>query len=73
MLEMDPQEVMGEGVIGHLDILAWHGETQRTAIIDLKTWASHIGNAGWLQVGGYLSLWEDEVSDPGFGRRLPSA
>ena len=37
---------------GHLDILAWHGETQRTAIIDLKTGRS-IG-AGWLQVGGYL-------------------
>ena len=31
------REVKGEDVIGHLDILAWNGDTQRTAIIDLKT------------------------------------
>ena len=46
------REVAGDGDTGHLDILAWHGETQRTAIIDLKT-GQAIG-AGWLQVGGYL-------------------
>ena len=46
------REVKGEGVTGHLDILAWHGETKRSAIIDLKT-GQGIG-AGWLQVGGYL-------------------
>ena len=61
MLETE-KEVKGEGVIGHLDVLAWHGETQRTAIIDLKT-GRDIGT-GWLQVGGYLSLWEDEHPIP---------
>ena len=49
------REVTGNGDTGHLDILGWHGETKRTAIIDLKT-GQGIG-AGWLQVGGYLSLW----------------
>ena len=49
------REVKGNGDAGHLDILAWHGDTKRTAIIDLKT-GRDIG-AGWLQVGGYLSLW----------------
>ena len=48
------REVTGSGDIGHLDILAWHGEMKRTAIIDLKT-GRDIG-AGWLQVGGYLAL-----------------
>ena len=61
MLEME-KEVKGEGVIGHLDVLAWNGETQRTAIIDLKT-GRDIGT-GWLQVGGYLSLWEDKYPIP---------
>ena len=46
------REVMASDATGHLDIMAWHGETKRTAIIDLKTGQS-IG-AGWLQVGGYL-------------------
>ena len=53
------REVKGQDVTGHLDILAWHGESQRTAIIDLKT-GRDIG-AGWLQVGGYLSLHAAEV------------
>ena len=48
------REVTGNGDTGHLDIQAWHGESQRQAIIDLKTGQS-IG-AGWLQVGGYLTL-----------------
>ena len=48
------REVTGDGDTGHLDILAWHGETKRTAIIDLKT-GRGVG-AGWLQVGGYLTL-----------------
>ena len=48
------REVSGNGDIGHLDILGWHKETKRTAIIDLKT-GQGIG-AGWLQVGGYLTL-----------------
>ena len=52
------REVTGNGDAGHLDILAWHGETQRSAIIDLKTGRS-IG-AGWLQVGGYIQLLSDE-------------
>ena len=46
--------VSGDGDTGHLDILAWHEDTKRTAIIDLKT-GRGIG-AGWLQVGGYLAL-----------------
>ena len=50
--------VAGDGDTGHLDILAWHGETQRTAIIDLKT-GRDIG-AGWLQVGGYLALFRSD-------------
>ena len=52
------REVTDNGLIGHLDILAWHGETQRSAIIDLKT-GRGIG-AGWLQVGGYIQLLSDE-------------
>ena len=48
------REVGGNGDTGHLDVLAWHGETQQSAIIDLKTGQS-IG-AGWLQVGGYIHL-----------------
>ena len=52
------REVAGNGDTGHLDILAWHGETQRSAIIDLKT-GRGIG-AGWLQVGGYIQLLSDE-------------
>ena len=35
------REVAGNGDTGHLDILAWHGDTKRTAIIDLKTGARH--------------------------------
>ena len=58
MMEVE-REVKGEGVIGHLDILAWHGETQRTAIIDLKT-GRDVG-AGWLQVGGYIQMLGDEA------------
>ena len=54
------REVKGQGLVGHLDILAWHGETKRTAIIDLKT-GRDIGS-GWLQVGGYLSLHAAEVA-----------
>ena len=46
------REVRYGDTTGHLDILAWHGETKRTAIIDLKT-GQGIG-AGWLQVGGYI-------------------
>ena len=49
----------GDDVTGHLDILAWHSDTQRTAIIDLKT-GRDVG-AGWLQVGGYLQLMSDEA------------
>ena len=52
IIEME-REVDAGDAIGHLDIFAWHGETHRTAIIDLKTGQS-IG-AGWLQVGGYLA------------------
>ena len=48
------REVSGNGDIGHLDILARHGEPKRRALIDLKT-GRGIG-AGWLQVGGYLAL-----------------
>ena len=48
------REVTGNGDIGHLDILAWHANTDRTVIIDLKT-GRNIG-AGWLQVGGYIDL-----------------
>ena len=59
------REVTGNGDTGHLDILAWHGETERSAIIDLKT-GQRIG-AGWLQVGGYLALLR---GDRAFG--LPS-
>ena len=58
------REVKGEGVTGHLDILAWHGETKRTAIIDLKT-GRDIG-AGWLQVGGYLELLGRMAIDAGW-------
>ena len=53
------REVKGNGDAGHLDILAWHGETKRTAIIDLKT-GRDIG-AGWLQVGGYIQMLGDEA------------
>ena len=56
------REVTGNGSTGHLDILAWHSETKRTAIIDLKT-GRDIG-AGWLQVGGYLSLWTNAYCVP---------
>ena len=52
------REVKSEDTIGHLDILAWHGEEKRIAIIDLKT-GRDIG-AGWLQVGGYIQLAGDE-------------
>ena len=52
-------EVKGNGDTGHLDILAWHGETKQTAIIDLKT-GRGIG-AGWLQVGGYIQMLGDEA------------
>ena len=45
--------VGGADYTGHIDILAWHGATQRTALIDLKT--GHNVGAGWLQVGGYLA------------------
>ena len=48
------REVTGGGDIGHLDILAWHGKTQLTAVVDLKT-GQGIG-AGWLQVGGYIQM-----------------
>ena len=44
---------------GHLDILAWHGETHGEALIDFKT-GRDIG-AGWLQVGGYIQLLGDGV------------
>ena len=47
------------GDIGHIDIIAWHGETKRTAIIDLKT--GRDTGAGWLQVGGYIQLLGDEA------------
>ena len=53
------REVKGQGLVGHLDILAWHGETERTAIIDLKT-GRDVG-AGWLQVGGYIQMLGDEA------------
>ena len=53
------REVTGNGDTGHLDILAWHGETERSAIIDLKT-GQRIG-AGWLQVGGYIQLLGNET------------
>ena len=52
------REMGGNGDTGHLDVLAWHRDTKRSAIIDLKTGQS-IG-AGWLQVGGYLSLFEKD-------------
>ena len=55
------REVKDEGVTGHLDILAWHGDTKRSAIIDLKT-GQGIG-AGWLQVGGYLQMMGDAGTD----------
>ena len=53
------REVEHNGDTGHIDIMAWHGETHRTAIIDLKT-GRDIG-AGWLQVGGYIQLLGDEA------------
>ena len=43
---------------GHLDLRAWHSDYGE-AIIDLKTGAQ-IG-AAWLQVGGYLTLYGNEV------------
>ena len=46
---------------GHLDLRAWHSD-HGEAIIDLKTGAQ-IG-AAWLQVGGYLRLYQQHyVSD----------
>ena len=53
------REMSHQNVTGHLDILAWHGETMQTAIIDLKT-GRGIG-AGWLQVGGYIQMLGDEA------------
>ena len=53
------REVKGNGDAGHLDILAWHGKTKQTAILDLKT-GRGIG-AGWLQVGGYIQMLGDEA------------
>ena len=53
------REVKGNGDAGHLDILAWHGEAHRSAIIDLKT-GRGIG-AGWLQVGGYIQMLGEEA------------
>ena len=56
---MEAEREMRTGdTTGHLDILAWHGETKRTAIIDLKTGQG--AGAGWLQVGGYIQLLGDE-------------
>ena len=46
------QPLSRDGVTGHLDIKAWHGDTKREAIIDLKT--GHDVGTGWLQVGGYI-------------------
>ena len=48
------QEYRDRRDVGHLDLLAWHGEAKQLAVIDLKT-GRNVG-AGWLQVGGYLSL-----------------
>lgn len=57
------KEVYGESITGHLDIKAWHSERQEAAIIDLKT-GYNIG-AGWLQVGGYLTLDGTSVDNGG--------
>ena len=53
IMETEREMVVGD-TTGHLDILAWHGATKRTAIIDLKT--GQTTGAGWLQVGGYIQL-----------------
>ena len=54
------QEVYHGKDTGHLDLLCWHKGRKQRAIIDLKT--GQRVDTGWLQVGGYIALWEDQYS-----------
>ena len=53
--------------LGHADLIVESDTTGELGIVDLKT---GVVGAGWLQVGGYLSLCEEMLMKPSFGAIL---